>query len=901
MSDAAHGGDAGDQDAAEAVADQLFALLQDVVRARRPSILPVLRGRAAVERAARADTIPLLQAFGIWFQLLNVAEENVAMRARRRIEREGGTDRLAGTFAHAVAEAAAAGLDADELARVIGAMDVRPTLTAHPTEAKRVTVLEIHRRIYRRLVDLESPRWTPFERDRLIGALRDEIDLLWLTGELRLVRPTVANEVAWGLHFFREVLFERVPDVLERLEAAVARHYPERAYEAPALLGFGSWIGGDRDGNPYVTNAETRRALELYRRAALDRYARRLDGLVHRLSISRKVVAPPAGFAARLARHLTELPAGSRIAERNAIEPFRQYAACLAAKARATGRGGARHGAGYARPEELAADLAALEQALAEVGAASLARALVRPLRREVEVFGFRTVALDLRQNTTVINRSLTALWAHGRRRGDPPEVSSRAWRAWLGAELRRPLASPPPALPAEARATLGMFRLAAEAKSGVDAGAIGAIVLSMTRSAADVLGAYVMARHGGLFADAEAVESCAVPIVPLFETIEDLRRAPGIVRELLDVPVIRRSVRRLGGTFEVMIGYSDSNKDGGLLCSAWELAKAQKRLVKVGEELGVPIRFFHGRGGSVGRGGAPTGRAIAAQPPGSVAGRLRLTEQGEVVSAKYANRGTAQHHLELLAASVLTHTVMSGRERALLSVPEHDEAMEALAGLSYVAYRRFVGHPRLLAYFQAASPVEELAHLRMGSRPSRRFGAATLEDLRAIPWVFAWSQNRHMIPGWYGVGGALESFVKVRGAEGERLLADMFARSRLFRLMISEVERALLLTDLAIARDYASLVADDTARSSIYGLIEAEHRRTVEHVLRVSGDATLGERSPAYRRRLAHVLPALDQVSRLQVGLLRRVREGGDDGRDGLVSLLLSMNCVAAGLGWTG
>ncbi len=896
MSDPTQGAEAGDQDAAEAVADQLFSLLQEVVRARRPSILPVLRGRAAVGEAAPEDTIPLLQAFGIWFQLLNVAEENVAMRARRHIERDSGTDRLAGTFAHAVAAAAAAGLDADELARVIGAMDVRPTLTAHPTEAKRVTVLEIHRRIYRRLVDLESPRWAPFERDRLIGALRDEIDLLWLTGELRLVRPTVANEVAWGLHFFREVLFERVPDVLERLEAAVARHYPERAYEAPALLGFGSWIGGDRDGNPYVTNAETRRALALYRRAALDRYAQRLYGLVHRLSISRKVVAPPASFAARLARRLAELPAGSRIAERNAIEPFRQFAACLAAKVRATGRA-----AGYARPEELAADLAALEQALAEVGAASLARALVRPLRREVEVFGFRTVALDLRQNTTVINRSLTALWAHGRRRGDPPDAGSKPWRAWLDAELKRPLAAPPPALPAEARATLGMFRLAAEAKSGVDAGAIGAIVLSMTRSAADVLGAYVMARHGGLFADAEAVESCTVPIVPLFETIEDLRRAPGIVRELLDVPVVRRSVRRLGGTFEVMIGYSDSNKDGGLLCSAWELAKAQKRLVAVGEEAGVPIRFFHGRGGSVGRGGAPTGRAIAAQPPGSVAGRLRLTEQGEVVSAKYANRGTAQHHLELLAASVLTHTIMSGRERALLGVPEHDEAMEALAGLSYVAYRRFVEHPHLLAYFQAASPVEELAHLRMGSRPSRRFGAATLEDLRAIPWVFAWSQNRHMIPGWYGVGSALASFVKVRGAEGERLLADMFARSRLFRLMIGEVERALLLTDLAIARDYASLVADEAARASIYGLVEAEHRRTVEHVLRISGDATLGARSPAYRRRLAHVLPALDQVSRLQVGLLRRVREGGDDGRDGLVSLLLSMNCVAAGLGWTG
>ncbi|MGH6719430.1 MAG: phosphoenolpyruvate carboxylase, partial [Alphaproteobacteria bacterium] len=640
--------------------------------------------------------------------------------------------------------------------------------------------------------------------------------------------------------------------------------------------------------------------LVAYRRAALARYAERLDDLTRRLSLSRNIVAVPAELDARRARRLAGVASAGRIAERNPAEPFRQYVAALGIKVRATGRPG---GAGYNRPRELIDDLRALERALVEVKAAGAARALVCPLRREVEVFGFRTAALDLRQNTTVTTGALAALWRADRATGGvAPAPGSAPWRAWLERRLRQPGPSGGDA-PGKAKDVVGMFRLAAEAKAGVDGEAVGGFILSMTRSADDVLGAYLLAKLGGLFADAEGVESCTLPIVPLFETIDDLRRAPAIVRELLAVPVVRRSVHRLGGVFEVMIGYSDSNKDGGYLCSAWELAKAQKRLVAVGEEAGVPIRFFHGRGGSVGRGGAPTGRAIAAQPAGSVRGRLRLTEQGEVVSAKYANRGTAQYQLELLAASVLEHTVRS-REGEGATIPEHEEALEALAGLSYVAYRRFVEHPSLLAYFEAASPVEELASLRMGSRPARRFGAARLDDLRAIPWMFAWSQNRHMIPGWYGVGSALESFVKVRGEDGARLLADMFQRSRLFRLTISEVERALLVTNLAIARAYADLVPDASVRDAVFPLIEAEHRRTVAHVLTVSGGAELGERSPSYRRRLGHVLPALDQVSRMQVELFGRVRAGrcaGRARRSDLVPLLLSMNCVAAALGWTG
>ena len=370
------------------------------------------------------------------------------------------------------------------------------------------------------------------------------------------------------------------------------------------------------------------------------------------------------------------------------------------------------------------------------------------------------------------------------------------------------------------------------------------------------------------------------------------------MVRELLQIPLVRRSVREQGGVFEVMIGYSDSNKDGGFLSSNWELAKAQLKLTRLGRECGVPVGFFHGRGGSVSRGGAPTGRAIAAQPAGSIRGRLRITEQGEVVSFKYANRGTAAYQAELLAASVLEHSLKSEREQALVPTTEFDEALEALSGAAHAAYRRFVDHPGLVAYFQAASPLEEIALLNIGSRPARRFGARTLADLRAIPWVFAWTQNRHFIPGWYGVGTGLATFLEVRGSRGAALLERMFNDCRLFRLIVDEVEKTLAYVDLDIAREYAALVADDWLRAELFSLVADEYHRTSDVIGRLVGSGDLAGRFPQFRRRLESRLPLLNQVSRQQVELLRSYRAGQEDARP---ALLLSINCIAAGFGTTG
>lgn len=879
----------------------LWQAFHAVAKQRNPTVLSLLEGKAQPEGGPKNGD---LQAIGIWFQLLAIAEENAAMRARRRLENDGGPDALIGSFASVMKDIAAQGTEAEEVTATLDSALVMPTLTAHPTEAKRVTVLKIHRRIYRLLIELEQARWTPRERELLAQALRREIDLLWLTGELRLERPGVEQEVAWGLHFFSEVLFEATPQLLERSEAALARHFAERPPRQTMLLRFGSWIGGDRDGNLNVTVETTRFALTEARDLALKHLLDRLEQLAELLSLSTEVIGPPQAFQERLERLLLQSGKAREIKARNPNEPFRQFfvACALRLKPLLQSRLGEVVPATYRSTRELVEDLSLAERSLHDLGARDLARGLVRPLRWEVETFGFRTVSLDLRQNTTVINRSLAEVW---KLLGIADvEPGAAAWPSSLRDALRKP----PPAMPersalsAETRETLALFGLIAEIYDGPDPDALGAFVLSMTHSADDILAAMVLAHYAGLSPGHEGPQAIPLPIVPLFETIEDLRAAPKILRSLVEVPSAKHSLHVRGNRLEVMLGYSDSNKDGGFLCAQWEVAKAQKSLLAAASAAGLSVRFFHGRGGSVSRGGAPTGRAIAAQPAGTVAGQLRITEQGEVVSTKFANRGTALYNLELLTASVLAHSLKSKHEPA--DPPEFAEALEALSGVSQARFRTLVELPGMLGYFTEASPVDELARLKMGSRPTRRFGASSLGDLRAIPWVFAWSQNRHLITGWYGVGTALENFMRVRGPEGRALLQQMFKTSRLFRLILDEAEKTLCLADMELAAAYAELVSDRAAAEEILGRIRREHALSLETVAEISGEAHPGRRFPAYLRRLEARLPLIDQANRWQVSLLQAWRKRDpEDGEDKkiLEPMMLSMNCIAGGLGWVG
>jgi phosphoenolpyruvate carboxylase len=894
-------------------ASLLFGLLLEVARRHRPEVETVLEGRAIISDLTPEAMARALQAQGIWFQLLSIADQNAAMRRRRFAERNKGREQVRGTFSNVLAEASRTGIGSDEIQKLLANLRIRPVLTAHPTESKRVTVLEKYRKIYLLLRELENPRWTKREQDGLLDELRDQIELVWMTGELHLEKPSVQHEVLRGLHFFDETLFEMAPKMMSGVDRALTASYPDRRFDVPPFFQFGSWIGGDRDGNPFVTTPVTRATLKQNALASLRYYRAKVTDLARALSIAERAASVPDSFRAELARELEASGDAAGIRARNPGEAYRQYLTCVLRKldatiARTEGAGEAPEDRPYyANADELIVDLRVLENALEEAKLASIAADLVRPVRFAAQIFRFSTVRLDLRENTTRTTEALQGISraTAGRSGGDMPEPSTEAWKAWIMTELARPRDPNRKleGLSPEAEETLSMFRLVPEMRGELDREAFGSFILSMTRSVADVLGVYLLAKEAGVFLDAAGTEICPLPIVPLFETIDDLRAAPQIMRELLSVPLVRRSTSWQGGVQEVMIGYSDSNKDGGFFTSNWELSKAQSKLTKLGDQTGVKIAFFHGRGGSVSRGGAPTGRAIAAQPAGSIRGRFRVTEQGEVVSSKYANRGTALYQMELLAASVFEHALKSEREEALVPHAEIDDAMEALSGASRAAYTRLISHPALVTYFQSASPLEEIALLNIGSRPARRFGARSLADLRAIPWVFAWAQNRHLITGWYGLGSALKTFMAVRGEDGEVLLKRMFKDSRLFRLIMDEVEKTLLIVDLDIARDYSSLVEEAAVRGAIFAMIEAELLLTREMVLKVSGDEVVAARFPRHREALEERLPTINEVNREQVELLRRFRGASTESERERwkPALLLSINTIAAGLGATG
>ncbi len=859
----------------------LRELLLAIVEKRAPEIAPLLNGEGAKKIPDTAMMGDYLQAANIWFQLQKIVDENAAVRERRKIETSHGAGAVDGSFAQAMAQIKEK--NADGFASAAAQLCVGPTLTAHPTEAKRVTILEIHRRIYRLLVDLETPRWTPREREDLIENLHNEIDLLWLSGELRMERPSLADEIEWGLQFFRDSLFDATPQLFEQFARARAEVFDDTQSEIHPAVRFHSWIGGDRDGNPNVTAEVTQDAIDRGRATAIECYRAALVDAIRGLSISGSLAKLPQDSLAALTAMVDRAPNPESIRARNRGEYFRQ--ALSAILARLSGADPYKH------IRDLIADLRAIESALEAIEADTLARQFLRPIRWRAEVFGFRTTSLDIRQNSTVVTDVLSEIWA---KQGEATEFGTPAWSERLRKEIARddfPV-MPVDELSADARELTTLMSVIYEARKGEDPASIGGFILSMTRSTDDLLAVYLLARYAGF-----SVDAIGLPIVPLFETIDDLRNAPQILHNLIEVPLVRRSLKRQGGKVEIMLGYSDSNKDGGFICSTWELDKAQRKITRALAQHGFQPLFFHGRGGSVSRGGAPTGRAIAAQPAGTIAGAMRITEQGEVVSAKYANRGTALFELELMASSVLAHTALSkpsGKDE-----PEFHDALEALSGMSQVAYSNLLHRPGFVSYFQQASPVEELAMLKIGSRPARRFGASSLADLRAIPWVFAWTQNRHLLTGWYGFGTACESLSKVRGTEAKTLLRKMYKRSQIFRLMVDEVEKTLFQADMEIAEKYCTLVTDPAQRDDIFGLIKSEYARSKEAILMITQDQVLAQRFTMLTERYDRVCDDLQAIHLIQIEQLKHLRS--DEASKISIPLLQSMNCIASGLGWTG
>lgn len=862
---------------------ELRRLWLNVIDRRAPAILPLLSGDCE-DLPEESDLTAYLQGLNIWFQLMKIVEENAEMRARRMTETREGPAAIKGSFAKVLQVNPDISLSA--FRRVADKLSVGPTLTAHPTEAKRVTVLEIHRRIYRTLVALETQRWTPRERADRLSDIENEIDLLWLTGELRLKRPSPEDEIDWGLQFFRDSLFDAVPNLYRQFKDAVADRFGHAEKSKPCLQ-FHSWIGGDRDGNPNVTIETTKAALTRNRATILEKYMTALALAAQQLSISSSISHLPDAATEQLKKVINNAPPGESDRHLNPGELFRQALSAMHRRINAMLEG---HGPAYTHLEEFTSELRIVESALSAIDADGLAERFVRPLRWQAEVFGFRTVTLDVRQNSSVTTQVLAEIWSLC---DAAPDYGTAEWSKRLRAELVR--AGLPwidrDRLNDQGRELLGLLELMHKSRFGPDPQAMGPFILSMTRSCDDLLGIFLLARYAGFGA-----ERLDLQVVPLFETIDDLRAAPQILDELLRVPLARRSLATGNSRIEIMLGYSDSNKDGGFLCSSWELEKAQRSITRALAMHDLVPVFFHGRGGSVSRGGAPTERTIAAQPRGTINGQLRTTEQGEVVSSKFANRGTAQHQLELLASSVLAHSLSSQPEPVR---PEFNDTLEALSDMSQTAYSTLLHEPGFIDYFQQASPVEELAMLKMGSRPARRFGAQSLDDLRAIPWVFAWSQNRHLITGWYGFGSAVSSFRRFRKDEGDELLRRMFSESRLFRLIVDEVEKSLFQADMRIAGKYAELVSNHVIRSEIFGRIQREYEQSCAAIAFLNDGSEIGARFPNMSARFGRVRHDLDRVHGLQIKLLRGIR--GNTERGLSVPLMQSMNSISAALGWTG
>lgn len=846
---------------------------------------------ALVERLSPATTTALVRACGLYSQLFNIAEDLHHARRRRAHQRAGSAPQR-GSLSRALASLHESGVDFASLNAALQDASVSAVLTAHPTEVQRQSVLDSHRAVRKFLQQLSSPDITPEEEAEVEAKLQRVIHTLWQTTEIRPFKMTVADEIENGVAYHPLSFFQAIPALYERLGRQMRELWGQDA-AIPSFLRVGSWIGGDRDGNPNVDAGVLRHAITRQAEVAFKHYFYELAGLYRELSLSSRHIRVSPAVAA-----LAAVSPDAAISRRE--EPYRLALATIEGRLSATAanlglplRGRWTAGEAYPDTAALQADLAALRDSLAANGSALLVYGRLGKLARAVDVFGFYLMPLDLRQHAEKHAGVVGELFAHANLEHYAALDEAARVRVLLR-ELATPrlLYSPFLSYSADSEKELAIFREAALVQQQFGQGAIAQCIISNCASVSDILALALLAKESGLLRLDGGVPSISLNLVPLFETIADLDASAAIMQQLFALPWYQQLLKSRGSVQEVMLGYSDSNKDGGYLTSQWELYQAEQRLVRVFDAAGIKMRLFHGRGGSVGRGGGPSYEAIMAQPAGTVVGRIRITEQGEIITAKFADPDNATRNLEALVAATLEATLSQGSQQ------DTDESVLAeLSGHAYRTYRALVESDGFMQYFMEATPISAIAKLNIGSRPASRKALASIKDLRAIPWVFSWSQSRVMLPGWYGFGSAVSAYLAAHGNDaGLAQLQALYRQSPFFQVMLSNMEQVLAKADLQIARRYAALVGDDALADRLFGGLQAEFDKTLAAFFAITGQDKLLQGNPTLARSLDTRLPYLDALNLLQVKLLQRLRQEPDD-EAALYAIHLTINGISAGL----
>jgi phosphoenolpyruvate carboxylase len=836
------------------------------------------RAESIVSHLDVAEAHQMAKAFAIYFELTNLAETNHRKRRRRAAQTSPELLAQPGSFLGTLRRMRDAGITQQQALEWLAKIEVVLVFTAHPTEVARRTVLFKRQRIAAELEQLDRLPLTERESEKHEQAIIAEITALWQTDEVRRRQPTVRDEIRMGLDYYPSVLFETLPALYDGLADDFRETYGEElpANALPRVLRFGSWIGGDRDGNPLVTPECTRDALQIARETILGYYVDRVNDLIWQLSPSTYQVPVSTQLEAALNSYAATVSAPELNPERHpSQEVYRRFLDYVLARLVLT-RDEPDNTNAYKNVAEFREDLSLARQSLSANGGERVARFLFDPLLRQVDTFAFHLHTLDVRDHATVHKRALL-------------EFSNVVAANEDGL---------PPAPSKETVNLLDSLRMISDLKHEHPPEAIRSYVISGAQSASDITALVSLAELSGVQVASTNGSDPGVMPVPLFESIEDLRNCPAICRNLWTSPDYARLLDSWERRQEVMLGYSDSNKDGGMLTSTWEIFKAHRALHRVAAECNVKLTLFHGRGGTVGRGGGPTHHAIIAQPQGAFNGQIKITEQGEVMNWKYSDRVLAERNLELMIAASLESLSRPGNVEDLDQ--ESEAALEKMSQDAFEFYREKIAeNEAILTYFEEATPVKELEHVRIGSRPTRRGAQRGLGDLRAIPWVFGWMQSRHVVPAWFGVGFALERFSE-KSSNNAQLLEKLIRRFPLFTELIANVELGMAKADLSIARLYAGLVSDAVLREQLFGMLFEEFERTKAVVLRLTGQTMLLEKNPVLARSIRLRNPYVDPLSLIQVELLRRKRRGEDNDYMNY-ALAATINGIAAGLRNTG